>query len=142
MAPEAVAGKRILLVRGEGGRELLPGTLEERGAEVVRLPVYRRRCPDADPAPVSEALAAGRLDAGLLTSPEAFTNLLALLPPPDREALTRVLLVAISPVTARTVTEAGFPEPAVAGEASSEGLLSALTEHCPAHRDHEEGGEP
>lgn len=138
MAAEAVAGQRFLLVRGEGGRELLPTTLEERGAEVVRLPVYRRRCPDADPAPVSAALASGGLDAALLTSPEAFTNLLTLLGEADRRRLAAILLVVISPVTAHAVTEAGYPEPVVAGEASSEGLLNALAEHCPPPREHEE----
>lgn len=141
MAPEQVAGQRFLLVRGEGGRELLPETLEARGAAVTRLPVYRRRCPNADPAPVSAALASGGLDAALLTSPEAFTNLLALLGPEDRQRLAGVLLVAISPVTADAIRAAGYPEPVVAAEASSAGLLRALVAHCHRYRT-DEGASP
>jgi uroporphyrinogen-III synthase len=132
MAPEVMAGKRVLLVRGETGRELLPTTLEQRGAEVERLPVYARRRPDADPGPVTRALAAGSLSAAVFSSPETFTNLLAMLDPEARARLREVPLVAISPVTAAAITEQGFPEPVVAPEATEEGLLRALEgQLCP-----------
>lgn len=128
MAAERVHGQAILLVRGEGGRELLPATLAERGAEVVRLPVYARRAPQADPEPVRQALRAARLEAAVFSSPETFTNLLGLLDADDRRALAALPLVVISPVTARAVTDAGLPPPIVAPEASDEGLLQALTD--------------
>jgi len=137
MAAERVSGRGILLVRGEGGRELLPETLAERGAEVLRLPVYARRPPQADPAPVRAALAEGRLDTAVFTSPDTFTNLLAVLDGDARAALARLPLVVISPVTASAVTERGLPAPVVAPEASDEGLLRALAEHvCPAKPHH------
>lgn len=129
----AVTGKRILLVRGETGRELLPTTLERRGAEVERLPVYARRLPDADPSPVARALAGGALTAAVFTSPETFTNLLAMLDPEARARLREVPLVAISPVTADAITEQGFPDPVVAPEATEEGLLRALEEQVRPH---------
>jgi uroporphyrinogen-III synthase len=133
MGPEAVAGKRILLVRGEAGRELLPATLEKRGAEVERLPVYARRRPEADPAPVARALAEGTLTAAVFSSPDTFTNLLAMLNPEARARLREVFLLAISPVTAAAITEQGFPDPVVAPEASEEGLLRALDEQVCRH---------
>jgi len=132
MQAAAVRGQRFLLVRGESGRELLPTTLEQRGAMVERLPVYARRRPQADPAPVSRALAAGDLAAAVFTSPDTFTNLLAMLDPQDRERLQAVPLVAISPVTAAAVTDAGFPPPLVAPEATEEGILRALDDHIGA----------
>ncbi|HEX7036578.1 MAG TPA: uroporphyrinogen-III synthase [Pseudomonadales bacterium] len=48
---ERVAGRRVLLVAGEGGRSLLAETLTARGAEVVRYECYRRVALDRlDPA--------------------------------------------------------------------------------------------
>lgn len=38
-------GQRILIVRGESGRELLADSLRAAGAEVFSLPAYRRRAP-------------------------------------------------------------------------------------------------
>lgn len=126
MASDRIAGQRVLLARGEGGRELLPTTLEERGAEVVRVPVYTRHRPQLDPAPVREALETAALDAAVFTSPATFTNLLHFLRDPDQKALSGVPLVAISPVTAEAVTQSGFPAPVVASEASEEGLFRTL----------------
>jgi len=44
----AVAGRRILIFRGEGGRELLGKALSARGARVEHAVCYRRVRPDAD----------------------------------------------------------------------------------------------
>jgi len=41
----SLCGKRILIVRGESGRELLADSLRAAGAEVLSLPAYRRRAP-------------------------------------------------------------------------------------------------
>ena len=39
---QSIEGETILIVRGEGGRELLPRELEQRGAKVVIAEVYKR----------------------------------------------------------------------------------------------------
>jgi uroporphyrinogen-III synthase len=40
---QVVAQRRIVLVKGPGGRELIADTLRERGAEVIEFNCYRRQ---------------------------------------------------------------------------------------------------
>ena len=74
-----VAGKRVLIVRGEGGRELIADTLRERGAQVDYAECYRRVRPEADPALLLENWRAGGVAAVTVTSREVFANLAELL---------------------------------------------------------------
>ena len=62
-----VAGKRVLILRGNGGRELLADTLRERGAEVDAVSCYQRSAP-ADAAPLQALWRSGRLDALTISS--------------------------------------------------------------------------
>lgn len=69
-----VAGKRVIVFRGDGGRELLGDTLKARGATVDYLACYRRGKPDLDPAPLLKLWEQGCLDAVTLTSSEGLRN--------------------------------------------------------------------
>lgn len=72
----AVRGKRIVILRGDGGRELLADTLRARGAEVDCVSCYRRSAP-AGFAPWLQAWQAGKLDAVTVSSSEGLRYLLA-----------------------------------------------------------------
>ena len=72
------AGRRILVVRGAGGRELLASELAARGCQVELAECYRRAKPTADPGPLLEAWDAGRVSAATVFSREALDNLAAL----------------------------------------------------------------
>jgi uroporphyrinogen-III synthase len=74
-----LAGQRVLIFRGEGGRELIADTLRARGAEVDYAECYRRACPQADPAPLLQAFAQRRIQAVTVFSGETLDNLLHLL---------------------------------------------------------------
>ena len=72
---ERFAGRRVLIVRGAGGRELLAAGLAARGCEVELAECYRRAKPGADPGPLLAAWDAGQVDAVTLFSREALDNL-------------------------------------------------------------------
>jgi uroporphyrinogen-III synthase len=70
-----VKGKRIVIFRGDGGRDLFGDTLKERGATVDYVTCYRRTRPALDPAPLLKLWSEGRLDAMTVTSSEGLRNL-------------------------------------------------------------------
>ena len=70
-----VAGKRVIIFRGAGGRELLGDALAARGATVEHAECYRRARPRADPAPLFAAQARHELHAITVTSSEGLRNL-------------------------------------------------------------------
>ena len=74
-----VAGRRIVIFRGEGGREALRQTLAARGAQVEYAECYQRAVPRADVAPLIRRWSQGGIDAVCVTSAAGLENLLALL---------------------------------------------------------------
>jgi len=74
-----VTGRRIVIFRGQGGREALRETLVARGAQVEYAECYRRALPRADVGPLIERWGQGRIDAVSITSAEGLGNLFALL---------------------------------------------------------------
>jgi len=71
----AMAGKRVVIFRGDGGRELLGDTLTARGATVEYAECYRRARPAGDVTPLLTAWARGEIDAVTITSSEGLANL-------------------------------------------------------------------
>ncbi len=112
-----VAGKRILIVRGEGGRELLADTLAARGARTEYLECYRRMLPHADMAPLIAAWDRGEVDALTVSSSASLDNLITLLGVPRLAA--RPLFVNHARVAERA-REVGIPELVVAGPGDEE----------------------
>jgi uroporphyrinogen-III synthase len=70
-----VTGKRVVIFRGDSGRDLFGDTLKERGATVDYVTCYRRTRPALDPAPLLKLWSEGRLDAMTVTSSEGLRNL-------------------------------------------------------------------
>lgn len=70
-----VSGKRVVIFRGEGGREMLAETLRQRGAEVAYAECYRRAKPQASLAPILDAHQQTPLSAITITSTEVLDNL-------------------------------------------------------------------
>lgn len=127
----ALGGKRVIVFRGEGGREFLGSTLRARGAQVDHVTCYRRVAPTAGTAGLVEAMRAGRAQALTLTSAEGLDNLLAALPPEGVELLTKIPVFAGHPRIAERARDRGlFAVEASGGDA---GLLAALLEWFRLH---------
>lgn len=74
-----VSGKRILIVRGEGGRAFLKDSLVSRGARVEYAECYRRARPAQDAAGLAARWKSGEVDAVTAFSAQGVDNLLAML---------------------------------------------------------------
>jgi uroporphyrinogen-III synthase len=100
-----VAGKRIALIRGVGGRALLADTLRDRGALLELVECYRRLPPtDRLTDALSEWSAAPKL-AWSATSAEILDNLFALAGEASSAMLrSQVLLVPHARIAARAFT--------------------------------------
>lgn len=94
-ALQDMAGKQVIIFRGDGGRELTTLTLRARGATVSHVTCYRRSAPGTAPLNVLRQLwQAGQLDAITMTSSEGLRHLHNLLDDADRPLLERTPLFA------------------------------------------------
>ena len=76
---QSIAGQRIVIFRGVGGRAWLADALQARGAEVEYAECYRRVRPEADAAPLLRQWSVNGVHAVTITSAETLHNLAALL---------------------------------------------------------------
>lgn len=123
------SGKRVIVFRGEGGRELLADTLTARGALVAYATCYRRARPALDPAPLLAAWARGRIHAVTVTSGEGLRNLCDMVGEAGRLRLTATPVAVPHPRIAETARELGMATVLVARGPGDEGLVAALAAH-------------
>jgi uroporphyrinogen-III synthase len=127
-----VAGKGIVIFRGEGGRELIADTLAQRGAHVEHAEVYRRTQPTADVGELLRHWARGEIQVAVVTSNEGLRNLFDMVGKLGQRWLRSTQLVVVSERAAALARELGFERPArVASEASDAGILAALRDCVP-----------
>lgn len=121
-----VEGKRVLLFRGDGGREHLADTLRARGASVDEVSCYRRAAPQTGAAGLVEALRAGRIDAVTLTSSEGLDNLWRLLDAQGRALLSALPVFVPHVRIAERAAALGLDARCTAG--GDAGLIAGLLE--------------
>lgn len=124
---QQVANRRVVIFRGNGGRELLAETLRARGAQVDYAEVYRRL---PLPAPDRATLArwiGGAVNAVTVTSSEALQTLHDGLDEEGRDWLLGLPLFVVSERCAALARQLGFRQSVqVAHHASDRAIMESL----------------
>lgn len=124
-----VGGKRVLLVRANRGRDVLPAALGSV-ADVEQVVAYEQRDRTALPDHVVRLLESGEVDWITLTSPAIAERFHALIPPGVTGHLGGATKIAtISPLTSETVRRFGWSVAAEAAPHTWEGIVSAIRQH-------------
>ena len=125
------AGKRVLIFRGDGGREQLGEALRARGAQVDYVACYRRAKPQGGTAGLAEAFAQHRIDAVTITSSEGLDNLWELLDDATRALWRGCPTFVPHPRIAERAHALRLP--AVETSGSDAGLIAGLLQWFAAH---------
>jgi hydroxymethylbilane synthase len=121
-----VAGRKVVIFRGDGGRELLGDTLKARGAQVEYAECYRRVRPRADCAPLLAAWARGAVHAVTVSSAEGLSNLFEMLGEPGRRWLLATPVFVPHPRVAEEALRLGIRDAPLGGPGDSEMLESLV----------------
>ncbi|MFJ4144463.1 uroporphyrinogen-III synthase [Pseudomonas sp. NPDC089734] len=121
----SVPASRVLIIRGEDGRELLAERLREQGVSVDYLSLYRRYLPHYPPATLSQRVGLERLNGLVVSSGQGFEHLLQLAGESWPE-LAGLPLFVPSPRVADLARAAGASNVIDCRGASAAALLAAL----------------
>jgi uroporphyrinogen-III synthase len=122
-ALQHVRGQRVLVVKGEGGRDLLQRTLSNRGAVVEEAEVYRRAAAEFTPKQLESLVS--DIDAIVVTSGEALEHLASLAS--QRSALFALQLVVPSERVVQMAQDLGFiSTPLIPAHISDHDILDTL----------------
>lgn len=128
-AMQTVAGKHVVIVRGNGGRETLADTLKARGATISYMEVYRRALAQHDRQSCIQAMHADKL---VCTSATGIDNLCRLLSEFQTELFCKPLVV-VSDRLKLYARQLGFRWVEVSSDASDRAVLQTLIEMDKQH---------
>ncbi|MEN8179792.1 MAG: uroporphyrinogen-III synthase [Pseudomonadota bacterium] len=129
---QQVAGEKIVVVRGVGGRALLGDRLRERGADLVYAEVYRRACPDVAPSPLLDRW---DMEVSLVTatSNDILANLKRILGPKGWPQLKQTPLLVISERMLEMAEKMGFETILRANNAGNQVILGRVCHWIKQH---------
>jgi uroporphyrinogen III methyltransferase/synthase len=124
---------KVLLPRGDIGREVIAEDLRRRGAEVTAPIAYRTVVPDPERnggLDIYRMLLERRIDVVTFTSPSAVRNFVALLGAEPAVDLLRTTVVAsIGPVTAEAAAQYNIQTAIVPAQYTIQALADAIVHH-------------
>ncbi|MBL8497227.1 uroporphyrinogen-III synthase [Nitrosomonas sp. JL21] len=119
-------GKRVVIFRGNGGRQLLGDTLVRRGAIVEYATCYRREKPSVDTAPLLTAWSQNQIHAVIVTSSEGLHNLFDIIGSLGQQLLKSTPIFTVHERIALTARDLGLKEIVYSPSHGDEGLLESL----------------
>ena len=114
---------KILIVRAEIARDILPTELKNFGAEVTVAPAYKTISAVENAAEIKNLLDAGEIDCVTFTSSSTVENFVNAL---GAEILSKTKTAAIGPITAQTLKKFGVDADIIANEFTIDGLVDAI----------------
>jgi uroporphyrinogen-III synthase len=126
-----VRGKRVLILRGDGGREYLGDALRARRAHVDAVACYRRAQPRSDTRGLADAFRDGAIDVVTITSSEALDNLWSIADDSLRAMWRACPTFAPHPRIVAHARDKGLAVVATAG--GDAGLIAGLLEWTATH---------
>ena len=124
----SVAGQRALIFAGEGGRTLLAGELQKRGATVDRCELYQRRKIKDYAGKIASLLMDKKVDLVAVHSGELAHNLLAVVPDKFHDLLRRLPVIVPGDRVAAIARELSFDRVLTAPSAAPEDMVSTILE--------------
>jgi len=126
---QALDDAQVFIFCGEGGRNRLAEELTDRGANVIRLEVYRRCKPELTLAELEEKLVKTPVDVVTVTSVETLNNFLSMAARLSDFDPYSLPVIAGSPRIGEAVVEAGFrARPWIAADPTDDSMFKALIE--------------
>lgn len=124
-----VSGKRIAIVRGAGGRELLEKILRERGANVTSCIAYQRILPMVNASACFQLIREKKLQVIVAGSFESVSNLLLLLGSDCWPLVKEIPLIVMSERVKKLAAESGFRTIWVTETASNSAVLDLIAKN-------------
>lgn len=119
-------GKRVAIVRGEGGREILEDHLIARKAQVTSIILYRRVMPEIDMTNYINLLKEKQIDIITSTSCTGVENLKKMVGDIGWPELQNVPMIVVSERIKKLAHELGFTSVFLANNASHTAILKTI----------------
>ncbi len=119
------AGERVLIIRGEGGRQRLQQAMTRAGIELAEMAVYRR-CRPVGGLDIPADWLTRPLGFTIITSGSGLEHLLGMAGQAALEWVQNSQLVTVSERIARLARDAGFARTRVASGADERALVDTL----------------
>lgn len=125
---QSVSNQKIIIIKGQEGRDLLQKTFERRGAIVTNLIAYRRTIPDIDPTPFTALMKKNAIHGIVCASFTSINHLKQMIGSTHWHNLQMIPLIVISHRIKTLAESLNFQTIWVADNASPNAIFNLITQ--------------